>query len=170
MQFLRFICTSSDFLNKCIEYWLVFTAAAMVIVVGIQVFFRYVLNDSLFWSEELGRLILVQLSFFGATVAYKRGAHLGTGFLVERLPSALQKAVEAFVLCVSLFFFGALAVYGFRFFDFIRFQTTTTLMVSKQVPFAPIPISGLILFLHTLAFLILLFLNPEYPGTRDEQK
>ena len=40
-------------LNSWIEYLLFGLGFTMTVVVAVQVFFRYVLNQSLFWSEEL---------------------------------------------------------------------------------------------------------------------
>ena len=40
----------------------------------LQVFFRYVLNASLSWSEELTRLLFVWLTFLGFGLAAQRGA------------------------------------------------------------------------------------------------
>ena len=61
--------------NTVIEQSLLGLGILMIGVVAAQVFFRYVLNHSLFWSEELARYILVWLTFLGASVAYRRGVH-----------------------------------------------------------------------------------------------
>jgi hypothetical protein len=58
-------------INSWIEYLLFGLGFTMTVVVAVQVFFRYVLNQSLFWSEELARYLLVWLSFLGASVAYR---------------------------------------------------------------------------------------------------
>lgn len=41
----------------------------MALLVATQVVFRYVFNDSLFWGEEAGRLLLVHVTFIGGGVA-----------------------------------------------------------------------------------------------------
>lgn len=139
--------------NRLAEWTLAVVAMTMVSVIGLQVFFRYGLNNSLFWSEELGRLLLVWLTFLGASVAYRRGAHVGVDIFVARLSPGKQRVARVLVLLVSLFFFGFIAIYGFKFLHFVRFQSTTSLGVSKQVPFLMAPISGALASLHALAFL-----------------
>lgn len=51
--------------NHWVEYVLFGLGFTMSVVVAVQVFFRYALNHSLFWSEELARYILVWLTFLG---------------------------------------------------------------------------------------------------------
>ncbi len=78
-------------LNHWIEYLLFGLGFTMAIVVAVQVFFRYVLNQSLFWSEELARFLLVWLTFFGASVAYYRQANPGIDFLYSRMSPSIRK-------------------------------------------------------------------------------
>jgi TRAP-type C4-dicarboxylate transport system permease small subunit len=125
----------------------------MVAVIGAQVFFRYVLNYSLFWSEELGRVLLVQLTFFGAAVAYRAGAHIGVDTVVCRLSPAGRTMAARLTHVACLFLFVVMAVYGFKFADFLSVQMTTTLGVSKRIPFLAVPVSGCIMALHCLCFL-----------------
>ena len=59
----------SDALNRGAERLLTVISLTMALVILLQVFCRYALNHSLFWSEELGRMLLVWLTFIGASVA-----------------------------------------------------------------------------------------------------
>jgi TRAP-type C4-dicarboxylate transport system permease small subunit len=115
---------------------------------GAQVFFRYALNNSLFWSEEVGRICLVWITFLGGSAAFKRRAHLGIDFLVNKLPARIRWLAQVAVLLASLCFFGVLIFYGTSFMAFIASQRTPALGMSMAVPYAAIPLSGLLFFLH----------------------
>src|SRR5690606_4445326 len=65
----------------------------IVLVGGLQVFFRYVLNASLSWSEELQRFGLIWIVFLALVIGYRRGAHIGMNLIVERFPLPFQKAM-----------------------------------------------------------------------------
>ncbi len=153
MLLVRFFTRTSDLVNTVAEWSLGILGFSMAAVIGLQVFFRYALNDSLFWSEELGRLILVWLTFLGASVAYKRGAHIGVDALVNALPPAGKRIASIAATCTGLFLFSILAWKGFEFLGFIKFQQTTSLGVSKQVPFLMVPVGGAVMLLHGIAFL-----------------
>ncbi|WP_199172469.1 TRAP transporter small permease [Limnohabitans sp. 15K] len=60
--------------------------AVMVVLVFGNVVMRYGFNSGITMSEELSRWLFVWLTFLGAIVAMKDGAHLGSDTLVSRLP------------------------------------------------------------------------------------
>lgn len=69
--------------------WLIIAAfAVMVIVVALQVLFRYFLNLSLDWADEVGRLSFVWTAFLGVPHGVKIGAHVGIDFVAKLMPSS----------------------------------------------------------------------------------
>lgn len=143
----------SRHLNRGVEVLLVVLGAAMAAVVAAQVFSRYALNHSLFWSEELARYLLVWLSFLGATTAYYRGLNPGVDVLYARLPPAGRRVASVVVHLASLLLFGVMVFYGWRFASFVRVQISPALQVPKWIPHAILPVSGALLALHALGFL-----------------
>ncbi|OQY52256.1 MAG: C4-dicarboxylate ABC transporter permease [Desulfobacteraceae bacterium 4572_88] len=143
----------SDFINHWIEYLLFILGFTMAIVVAVQVFFRYALNHSLFWSEELARYLLVWLTFLGASVAYHRKVHPGVDILYARMPALLRRLSSIAVHLVSMGLFGVMVFYGCQFAYFVRLQISPALYLPKWIVFSIIPVSGLILMFHGLNFL-----------------
>ena len=143
----------SSFCNRCAEYLLLLLGVAMTSTVMLQVFSRYILNHSLFWSEELARFLLVWLTFVGATVAYRRSMHPGVDFLFKRLDRIGRLRLRRVIDLACLLFFLVLVWYGCAFAYFIKAQTTPALGLPKWLVFSIIPLSGLIFSLHAVAFL-----------------
>jgi TRAP-type C4-dicarboxylate transport system permease small subunit len=139
--------------NRYTERSLLVLGLTMSVIVIAQVFCRYVLNHSLFWSEELARYILVWLTFLGSSVAYFRGMHPGINIIYRRLPAQMRRLVKILVLLLSLVFFMIMIWYGAQFSFFVRAQTTAALTLPKWIIFSIIPVSGAILSLHTVAML-----------------
>jgi len=138
--------------NQTVEFLLFGLGFCMTVTVAVQVFFRYVLNHSLFWSEELARYLLVWLTFLGASAAYYRKAHPGIDILLGKMPASLQKTAALCVHMASFTLFGVMIFFGFRFAYFVRLQISPALYLPKWIIFSIIPISGLILLIHGLVF------------------
>ncbi len=134
--------------------WLAGTTLAMAGLLTAQVVFRYAFNHSLFWSEELGRALLVQLTFIGASVAWRGRAHIGMDALVARFSPQWAWRARLLVLCVCVAFFAAVAWHGARFTLFLLPQQTAALGVSRAVVFMAVPVGGALLTLHGVADLL----------------
>jgi TRAP-type C4-dicarboxylate transport system permease small subunit len=70
---------------RLLNWTIVACLAVMVVLVFGNVVLRYVFNSGITVSEELSRWLFVWLTFLGAIIALKDGAHLGTDMLVSRL-------------------------------------------------------------------------------------
>jgi TRAP-type C4-dicarboxylate transport system permease small subunit len=84
-----------------------FLIAGMVVLTLLQVITRYGLNAGFEWTEELARLDLIYLTFFGSIVALRRGEHLRIETLVHALPQTLRRVLR---MAVSLLSFAILSV------------------------------------------------------------
>ncbi len=142
----------SDRINRVVEYLLFGMGFAMTMVVAVQVFFRYMLNHSLFWSEELARFLLVWLTFLGASSAYYRKANPGVDFLYEKLSRPLKKLSCILTHIASMALFFVMIFYGCRFAWFVRMQISPAMQVPKWIIMSVIPVSGVILMIHGAGF------------------
>jgi len=140
--------------NKWVEFVLASFGISMACIVALQVFCRYVLNHSLFWSEELARYLLVWLSFLGATAAYYRRVHPSIDVLTQHLSIRLQKYCRVFVYLIAMGFFLVMIYHGGQFAYFVRAQISPALAIPKWILFLIIPISGTLFLLHCITFLV----------------
>ena len=98
-------------LFKCVEALLAALLLGMVLMVFGNVVLRYVFNSGITVSEELSRFFFVWLSFIGAIVAVRDGAHLGMDNVVARLPrngklACLAVSQLLILLCCGVLFWG----------------------------------------------------------------
>lgn len=150
---MRILERLSCSINHWIEFLLFGLGSAMALIVAAQVFFRYALNQSLFWSEELARYLLVWLTFLGASVAYYRQAHPGVDVLYAKMPDMIRKSSAVFIHLASIALFSVMIFYGCKFAYFVRLQISPALYLPKWMIVSIIPLSGLILILHGITFL-----------------
>lgn len=76
--------------------------AVMVVDLIVQVFFRFVLNNPLTFSEELARWLYVWITCFGIGYATQRGLHIEMGFFFDMLPPAGKKYGQVIINLVCM--------------------------------------------------------------------
>ena len=96
------------------EDWIAFVIFwALAFIVFLQFFTRYVLNDSLAWTEEIARYGLMWIVFIGGAMVMRRNTHIA----VELLSNVMQAgparaALLALVDFIKLVFLGLLAYFS----------------------------------------------------------
>lgn len=124
----------------------VLLCAGLTGVVAVGVFWRYVLNDALSWTEEVAKLAMVWLTFTGAPLALVAGGHVAIEMLPRLLPRRLRHLLLAVVLLVVALVLAVLAWRGTTFAWNGRTQVVAMLGdVSMAWVFAAIPIGSLIM-------------------------
>lgn len=121
--------------------------AGITVIVCAGVFWRYVLNDALAWSEESAKFLMVWLVFVGAPIALARGGHAAIDALPESLPPRASQLVYALVYFVVLAFVVVLIDQGTRFAWNARVQHTPTTGISMAFVFAAMPVGGVLMLL-----------------------
>ncbi len=101
----------------------------LAIVVFLQFFTRYVLNDSLAWTEETARYFLILVTFLGSISAMRRGSHIMLEFFIRFLPAAIGKGVVIVSQFISLGFLAAMTWIGIELT-----QKTRQKMLSLPIP------------------------------------
>ena len=75
----------------------------MVVVILIQVFFRYILNNALPWPDELARFLMLWMTGFIAPSAYRWGGFVSIEMLPKLLPKLIENILLLILLSISLF-------------------------------------------------------------------
>lgn len=81
-------------------------------VLGVQVFFRYVLYKSLAWNEELARFVFIWIVYLGISLGAKRNEHIRVVIFTKIFPESWRKPLSYitdfgwFAFCVYIFWLG----------------------------------------------------------------
>ena len=91
-------------------------ALLVLLVMLAQVFFRYVLNSSLQWSEELAVWGMVWMVFVGSVLLVRRSEHIRITTLVRLAPQPVRPYLVIFNRAAGLVFLAIVGWYGFEVF------------------------------------------------------
>jgi TRAP-type C4-dicarboxylate transport system permease small subunit len=109
------------------EDWIAFVLFwALAIIVFLQFFTRYILNDSLSWTEEIARYGLMSLAFIGGAVVTRKKAHIAVELVSNLMgPGPMRAALLALVDFVTVGFLGMLAYFSVTIVERMHSQRMT---------------------------------------------
>ena len=143
--------TLSRELNRWAEWLMAGLLAALTVLVGVQIAGRFLFGYSIFWSDELARFLLVWSAFLGMSVGVRRGAHPAVDSLVRRLPPTVARVVLGVSVAGSLVFFLVMVGHGSFLVERTWLQRSPSLGLRMGVPYLAVPLTGLLMCLHTVA-------------------
>lgn len=113
----------------------------MLVLVGAQIAFRYVLKLSVPWTEEAARWLYVWQIFLGSALAMRHGMHLRATFLYERLPVRLRAILDVVAWAATLVFFGGVLWGGLVMMRTVYPVQAASFSVSTSFLYLALPLS-----------------------------
>lgn len=109
--------------------WFITAALGVIVgVVAVQVYTRYILNDSAVWTTEVAVLLLIWMLYIGASMAVRDKEMVAITILVDRLPEAGRHVANLLAnLCLAVFFVAMIALNR----EVIEMSTTTPFPVLR---------------------------------------
>ena len=139
----------------------------MIIVVFLQVFFRYVVHYSLPWSEELARYLMTWVVFIGASMGAREGVHIGVAAFVNLMPKWFQKFDVIFSGVCSMLFGLATAYVGFLAVRHIASmgQVSPAMEIPMWIAYLPIPVGSFLMAIRFGQAMVEQFRDFDKPET-----
>ena len=136
-----------QFLDKAMEYAAALLMFSLFMIVFIQVVFRYVIQTSLPWTEEMARYLFVWLIFVTTSLCVKKQVHLGIDFLTIRFPGWVQRHLYILSLFLSLVFSIFVVLEGYDLLSRSGNQISPMLHIPMSFIYIVIPLSYAIICL-----------------------
>ncbi|HSK41645.1 MAG TPA: TRAP transporter small permease [Arenibaculum sp.] len=116
----------------------------LAFVVFLQFFTRYVLNDSLAWTEEGARYLLIAVTFLGGGMAVRRRAHIAVEFFHTMLPARASALLYSVCDLVSVAFYAYAAWLAWRMIGLMQTQRMAVIDLPMSVLYAVV-LAGLVM-------------------------
>ena len=123
--------------------------ALLVVAVAGEVVFRYAIQQSLIFSDELARYLFIWATFLGASLALRRGQHIGLELGLHARSRLLRLAVRIMVGA----FLVVLLWTSTELVPTMWAQRSTTLGISMGWIFLALPVGALLMLLQLVALL-----------------
>ncbi len=139
---------------------IVLLITAIVLIVSLQVFSRFILQSSSSITEELARFLLIWIGLFGAAYGYQMNAHLGLDIITNKLQGSLKKFIMAVShMCVLIFAIWVMVIGGVSLVALTLepVQISAAMEIKIAYVYSAIPISGVLIVYFSLLKIIQLF-------------
>jgi TRAP-type C4-dicarboxylate transport system permease small subunit len=123
--------------------------AAMAVMVFANVALRFLTDHSILWVEEASRFLMIWLTFLGAGIVLRYGAHVGIDTLQEKFPRQAP-ALRAAIFAVLLVLFATMAWLGLRYAMLTWGQTTPVMQLPFGAVYLALPIGFALMIVHLL--------------------
>lgn len=132
---------------RVVEVFLAAQVVLLAVIVPLGVLFRYALRSALTWTDEIGGLLLVWITFYGSVIALDRGTHLDFDLLVSRMPrpwNTVARAITDGALAVLLL---VILANGWTIMTRLMNQTIVSLPIPRGFFYSVMPISAILMLI-----------------------
>ncbi|MEA4966076.1 MAG: TRAP transporter small permease [Oscillospiraceae bacterium] len=137
------------------------SAAAALLLSGVllsfcAVIFRYVLNNSIVWSEEAIRYTFIWMFFLAMPEATRQGAHIALDLVSSKLHGKARLILDVVVEAVCVCFDCVLVYYGIIFSLQNMKQVTAAIGIPYGYINLAIPVGGFLMLLFSIRRIVMM--------------
>ena len=135
--------------------WLSIILLSGIFALGIaQVFWRWVLNRPIVWSEELIQLVYVWICYLGWAIAQRNDSHIRITTVMNILPKTAQKWLQLFCHILCIVFSVLMVYYGIKLVGVGAKRTAVSFPLNFAVVYAIGPLCNFSIVCYEIANLI----------------
>ena len=132
-----------------IEDGIILTLVVVIVVsVFLQVFFRYILQDPLSWTEELARSCLIWLTFLGSALAIRAKGHFVLEIVTSRLTGKKRLLWELALVIITAVFLIVMIYNGIIMLPMLSLQVSASLQIPMSYIYLAISIGSSLMLFH----------------------
>jgi TRAP-type C4-dicarboxylate transport system permease small subunit len=129
--------------------WIVSALVVMVLTIGVDVLLRETLSYPLIWNLEVAQTCLINLTYVGAALAFRRRAHISINSATALLPARVQQWVDLGGRALLLPFLGVLVYSGVQILQKAK-GVTPTLRLPMSVYYFPVFIGSVLIAFYAV--------------------
>jgi TRAP-type C4-dicarboxylate transport system permease small subunit len=125
----------------------------MTVTILIQVSFRYVLSNPLDWTEEVARLMLVWMTFSGATMIFIKLEHPSIDLFVKIFPPSIRHYLKILNFLLIGIFLAYALLGGIKVLKVSKIVSSVALGFPMTLVYLSFFFNGILIFIFNTLFL-----------------
>ena len=126
----------------------------MVTTVAANVFGRFLLGISIQWGEEVAKILLTYLTFFGAAYAMKDNSHYSFDFIVQKMPQRIKPFFQVLRWVIIILISLLLLFWSAEVTLKIRHWIMPSTGISRSMVYLATPAGMILLLVYSISNLI----------------
>ncbi len=141
----------ADLSDYAVEDWVTLAVFwGMAVCVFLQFFTRYVLNNSLAWTEEIATNCLIVTVFFGSVWCVRKSRHIQVDVLYRILPHGLARLASTLVDLIRIVFFAYACWLLWRYVGIVHKERMVTVALPRSLVFYAVFAAWVLMLLRSL--------------------
>lgn len=159
----------SNTVNSIVSYTGMVLFVVLIVACVSQVFFRFVLNNSLSWTEELARYCFIWMHLIGSSLLIEGSGHATVTVIMDLMHGMARRVLDT-VIELIVFFNGVIMLYSGTVLAYSsRANLSTAMSVPMWIINSSVAVGGLLLMFQAFVKLAVVWLDkPEQEGGADE--
>nr|WP_240642565.1 TRAP transporter small permease [Polaromonas sp. SP1] len=139
----------------------IFGLAGIIVSVQVQVFGRYVLNDTPTWAEALALQLVLYVTALGVAVGVRDAGHIGLESLVSLLPESMRLKLEILIHLFVALFGGIMVQSGMLWTRMKWDELDPMLQLPVGIDYLSLVIAGVLIVMFSFEHIIALLRDEE---------
>jgi len=145
---MKYIASLRKGLNITIKVLLAVQGFALLSLLGIEVFFRYVLNSALSWPGEVAGFVFVWFTLLGTAYLVGEDSHIAFSLISSHVSEGIKKGLYLFTQLMILSYVYFMVFPGFKYTKLFSFAVSPAAGISMAWLYSAVPVSGVLIFLY----------------------
>ena len=146
------------------KFCMVVAVIGLLVIVAcvlIQVFGRYVLNDTPTWAEALALVLVLWVTMLGAAVGVRDAGHIGMESLLVWVSARTRHRLEIVIHLLSASFGAMMAWQGAILAESVMGYKIPTLGIPEGLNHVPVALAGALIVLFSIEHIVALVRGEE---------
>lgn len=154
MKFLKLLKKICEVVNRIVSAIVIALFIVMFIACVVQVFTRYVLNNSAVWTDETARYTFIWATMLSATCLYWEKGHAVLSFIVDNLPQKAKAAFSFFAEMIAIFIGCIFIKYAETPLKIASLQKSPALHLPMNLVYIAVPICGALFIMYAVTHIV----------------
>ena len=141
-------------LLKVITFILILQGIGLVVLIGLEVVFRYLIGSALSWPEEVAGIIFVWFTLFGIALVMRGDEHIAFDSLMRQSSPRVVNTVKIFSQLIIAVYALLMSYYGYTYAAMFTFEKTPAARINLLWLNLAVPLSGILLFFYSFLKMI----------------